>query len=251
MSSSHTKAAINLYAILRNLEELCEVDEASQGLIRGKQQSIRFSIQNGPSATLVFRDGKCKMTEDEGSSSIKLYFRSTDHFNRMIDGAANPIPVKGFTKLGFLTNEFNQLTKRLEYYLKPQPELLGDPDFFRQHTGFLLHTAAYALACIANYDRIGQEIAKRIPDGVVSLSIQESGQQVFLEAKGGRLKAMKSSTVPPRSFMIFDTVQSAGDLLSERADVHELVVRENLLLKGMMPMIQHLSDILSRVPLYI
>lgn len=251
MSISDTKASINLYAVLRNLEELCRLDESSRALVRASRQSVRFEVRDGPSATLVFADEACVMREGEGACSIKLYFRSSEHFNLMMDGKANPIPVKGFLKLGFLTKEFTGLTKRLEYFLKPTPSLLEDPQYFGIHTALLLNTAAFAVACIGNGDPVGQAIAARIPDGIIAISVRESGQQVFLRAERGRLAAMKSTNEAPRAFMIFDTVQATNDALSERVDVHELIVREKLQLKGLLPMVQNMSDLLSKVPQFI
>ncbi|MHA6533244.1 hypothetical protein [Paenibacillus sp. BAC0078] len=250
-SVHETKAAVNLYAVLGNLEELCRLDPISASLIQDKRNTIRFKIRNGPSADLIIADGSCSMREPGGAASIVLYFRSPEHFNRMIEGAASPIPLRGLTRLGFLTKEFTALSKRLEYYLKPSGELLLDSDYFAIHTRLLLNTAAYAVACIGSYDGIGQRIAARIPDGVISISIAESGQQVFLHCVKGRLKAMKSTSSVPGAFMIFDTVQSANDVLSERADVHELIVTERLKLKGMLPMIQHMNDILAKVPQFV
>lgn len=251
MSINNTKAAINLFAVLRNLEELCRLDETSRELIGSKRQSVALIVRNGPSATLIFADGVCTMREDEAPSDIKLYFRSSKHFNDMIDGKGSPIPLKGFTKLGFLTKTFTELTKRLEYYLKPTPDLLLNRDYFRVHTELLLNTAAYAVACIGNADEIGRAIAGRIPDGIIAISIGESGQQVFLQAKQGRLAAMKKTDISPSSFMIFDSIQSANDALSERVDVHELIVREKLQLKGLLPMVQNMSDLLSKVPQFL
>ncbi|MHA7965076.1 hypothetical protein ACX93W_13115 [Paenibacillus sp. CAU 1782] len=250
-SINDTKAAINLFAVLRNLEELCRLDKTSRELLGSKRQSVNFKVRNGPSATLVFADGVCTMREDEAPGDIKLYFRSGQHFNDMIDGKGNPIPLKGFMKLGFLTKTFTELSRRLEYYLKPTPTLLLDRDYFRVHTELLLNTAAYAVACIGNNDKVGKAIAGRIPDGIIAISIEESGQRVFLRAKQGRLTAMKSSDASPSAFMIFDSIQSANDALSERVDVHELIVREKLQLKGLLPMVQNMSDLLAKVPQFL
>lgn len=251
MSMSRTKAAINLFAVLRNLEDLCRVDEQASALIRGRRESVHFKMKNGPAASLIFSDGTCTMTDTGENASVKLYFRSTEHFNRMIDGQGKPIPLKGFTRLGFLTGPFTGLTKRLEYYLQPEPERLKNPDYFRLHTMLLLNTAARAVACIGNYDPVGKLIAQRIPDGVISLSVLESGQEIFLQAKQGLLKAMSQTPEPPRSFMVFDTIRSAHDALAEQADVHELIVKEKIRLKGLLPMIQHMNDLLPRVSLFL
>lgn len=251
MSSDYTRAAIHLHAVLRNLEELCTIDGTARSLVSGKERSVGFVIRGGPRAWLSFAGGACIMSEREGPGPIRLLFRSTGHFNRMMEGRGSPIPLGGFTRLGFLTTSFKELTKRLEHYLKPVKTQLDDPDFFRHHTRLLLNTAIYAVACIGNHDPVGQQIAKRIPDGVIAIRVKESGQEVFLQARGGSLTALKAAPEPAKSFMTFGTVQDAYDALSGQAGIHELIVRERLLLKGLLPMIQHMGDILAMVPGYL
>jgi len=107
-----TKANINLYAVLRNLEDLCELDEEMKGLIKDKDLAIQFSVKDGPEGLLEFKNGKCSFNPRSGNCSIKLYFKSPEHLNQMFDGKANPIPLKGITKINFLKNEFIKLTNR-------------------------------------------------------------------------------------------------------------------------------------------
>lgn len=251
MSEELTKAAVNLYAVLRNLEVLCRLDPESAAIIRGKTFSIRFSIRGGPAAYLHFKDGQCVMNDSPGTSPIVLYFRSPGHFNQMINGLANPIPLWGFTRLGRLTGEFTALTKRLEYYLKPDDDKLADPFYYELNTRLLLHTAVNALACIGNYDALGRQIARRIPDGILAIRIEENGEEVFLLAEQGQLTALKLAPAAPVALMIFDTVRSANEVLSEKANLFELIVTEQLRIKGKLPMVQHMSDILAKVPAFV
>jgi hypothetical protein len=251
MSMDYTKAAIHLSAVLRNLEELCVIDEAAQALIAGKQRSIQFIVRSGPTAWLNFSGGACTMSTTGGPNPIKLWFKSAEHFNAMMEGRANPIPIGGLTRLGFLTRDFTALTKRLEYYLKPEAESLKDPAYYQHHTRLLLNTAAYAVACIGNHDPVGRLIAERIPDGVISILNRESGQQVFLHAANGRLQAAKTPPDIAHSYMIFDNTQAVYDALSENVGLHELIISEKLQLKGLLPMVQHMGDLLAKVPLYL
>lgn len=55
-------AYINLYAVLGTLENLCEiVPEASAMLTNTKPISIGFEVKDGPSATITFKNGRCRM----------------------------------------------------------------------------------------------------------------------------------------------------------------------------------------------
>ena len=90
-------AAINLHAILRTMEDLCELDSTAAGLIHGAKTSIRFVIPEIKPMVLDFRNGQCKALEDaNASANMSLRFTGPEHFNRMVDGQANPIPTRGF-----------------------------------------------------------------------------------------------------------------------------------------------------------
>ena len=72
---------------------------------------------------------------------------SEAHLNKMFDGNSNPIPLKGFTKLGFLDKEFSKVTDKLEYYLKPTPELLEDPNYLNINTNIYFNYSYKCFAC--------------------------------------------------------------------------------------------------------
>ena len=69
-----TKARINLFAILRNIEDLCEMDPVSKDLIKGGKLGVEVNVPEVGSAVLTFADGKCKFTRGKGKSALKLYF---------------------------------------------------------------------------------------------------------------------------------------------------------------------------------
>src|SRR5690554_4639181 len=103
MKAAKARACINLHAVLRNLEDLCALDEESKAIIQGRNLAIRFSVKGVPKSIVTFADGKCTVAKTEtGQYNMNLYFNSPDHFNQMIEGEKNPIPTKGFRHIGFL-----------------------------------------------------------------------------------------------------------------------------------------------------
>ena len=131
MKDARTLAYINLFAVLGAIPYLCELDREAAELIQGEAVSVGFAVKGGPEATLFFGGGKCRMVPGVERCEIKLPFSSCEKFNGLIDGTVTPIPSKGFTKIQFLLKKFTKLTDRLSAYLRPAPEALDDPEFFR------------------------------------------------------------------------------------------------------------------------
>lgn len=250
MADELTKANINLFAVLRNLEDLCELDEETKKLVAGKNISIAFHVKDGPNAVISFKDGKASLTRGKGSASIKLFFTSPEHMNKMFDGKANPIPLKGISKIGFLKNEFTKLTDRLAYYLKPTDQLLENPDYMKINTVLTAHTAFFALAEIGNYDRIGKLNAGRIDDGVISIAVK-NGPAINITAKSGKLTSAKGLGTSPRAFMTFSCVQIANAILNGKMDTYTCIGTGDFEVKGFMPMLDNMNKLLSQVPSYL
>ena len=65
MIDQKTLAYINMYAILGALENLCELAPEAPSLLTNKKPiRIGFEVKGGPSATLTFKNGKCRMEND-------------------------------------------------------------------------------------------------------------------------------------------------------------------------------------------
>lgn len=250
MKNQSTLAYINLNAVLRNIQDLCRLDTEAKAMIQGVREAITFNIRGGGRATLVIRDGQCKMTTKKVKDTIHLYFTSCEHFNKMVDGEANPIPLKGLTKLKFLTGTFMELTKRLEYYLRPEPELLEDPAFKLIHTELTLYTAAYAIGAIGNQDPVGHKVAGAIPDGIIAMEIG-GGPAVSIQVKQGHLNVVQKKADNPRSIMAFSDMDAAYGLLSGEVDSYTSIASEKLMLSGFIPMLDNLNKLLFKVSEYL
>ena len=252
MSFAKIKANLNLYAVLKNLEDLVVYDEEIKKVSKDWIMSIQFTVKNGPKAYVIFRDGKCEVGRGKCKRpAARLFFTSPAHLNKMFDGKANPIPNKGFTKLGFLTKEFPKATEKMEYYLKPTDELLKDPDYLAINTRFTLNTAAFALKEMFELDPVGQLNASHIPDGILMLKVLPDGPAAHLKFNKGLISVHKGSVEAPSALMMFKDMKVANDLLNGKSDAFSAVAAGDVMMKGRIPMIEATNIVLDRIQHYL
>ena len=246
------KAYLNLHAVLQNLEDLVKLDEQSARLIKDWEVTIEFIVRNGPSAFVEFKNGVCRHggTAHE-NPTIRLYFTSAGHLNRMFDGKATAIPLKGFLQLGFLKREFSQLTDRLTYYLRPK---LGKPDdegYLELSTILTLQTALYAVKVLAMLEPTAKEIAAHIPAGVLEVEVLPAGPCLHLTFGKGGISVAKGAAKRPMAKMAFKDLRVVNALLTGQVDGFLAVANGDVVLQGQLPMIDNLNLILDRVPRYL
>lgn len=250
MKDARTMANINMYAVLPNLVELLAYDSQAKEKLSGRSITIAFHVKDGPYGRLQLSDQGSNFTRKKGPANIKLYFKSPTHFNNMIDGKANPIPLKGFTYLKFLTTDFVALTDRLVYYLRPNVEHLQNPNYFKINTYLSAYTAFYALAEIGNQDPIGKLSAKRIPEGNILVSV-ENGPALYIHANHGHLTVTKGYPEKHRSAMSFQSMGTANDMLNGKVDSYTCIASGQLQMKGFIPMLDHMNKLLGQVQQYL
>jgi hypothetical protein len=252
MDASYVKACLNLFAVLQNLEELIQHDREAARLAETWRIGIQFIVRKGPSVRVGFANGNCRVDrETRTTSDVKLYFTSPDHLNRMMDGNATPIPLKGFSRLGFLTREFPKLTDRLEVYLKPDEDRLSDPAFMALNTRMTLYTAAFAARELALHDSIGRLIAPSIPDGAITLQILPAGPAATLRFDKGAIHVEKTAAESPDALMQMDGIDTAHAFLNGRLDAFSAIAGGRIRIRGRIPMIDAMGTILDRVPHYL
>ena len=246
------RAHLNLYAVLQNLEDLVRLDTEIAEMSRDWDISIQFLVRDGPEAFVEFKNAVCRHERGRHERpSVKLYFTSAQHLNRMFEGAANPIPLKGFTKLGFLKKDFASLTERLEYYLRPKADRPENDDYLRISTIFMLHTAMYAAAELAALDPTCRLVASRIPDGALQAEVGPDGPYVHVMFDNGSLTARKGAAEKPMAVMTFKDIRTVNDLLNGRLDTFQATVEGVIKLKGQISMVENFNLILDRVGDYL
>jgi hypothetical protein len=246
------KAYLNLHAVLQNLEDLVKLDEQMAKLIRDWELTVAFSVRNGPSAFVEFKNGVCRHgTAAHENPTFKLYFTSAGHLNRMFDGKATPIPLKGFFRLGFLKREFAQLTDRLTYYLRPE---LGKPDdesYLKINAILTLQTALYAVKVLAMLEPTSKKIAAHIPAGALQVEVLPAGPCLHLVFDKGGVSVAKGAAKRPMAKMAFKDFRVVNALLTGKLDGFLAAANGDVVLQGQLPMVDNLNLILDRVPRYL
>ena len=253
MKDTKTMAYINMYGILGSLGDLCQYSPEAKKLASGKQGkpiAVSFVVKDGPSMTLRFDNGSCKVAPGGSSCDIRLPFSGCEKFNGMIDGTVTPLPSKGFTKLGFLTKNFTGMTKILETYLRAKPEDLAQSDFFSASTVIMFHLIAQAVSQIGNHDKIGRFSASNIVDGTIVLSIAGSARAAIV-VKDHHLTTTREIPEHYHAIMEFADIKLARDLFEGKVSTLGCVGNGLITMKGNLSMLDNINRILDRVALYL
>jgi len=252
MSFDLIKANLNLYAVIQNLEDLVAHDREMADMARDWDLSIQFTVAGGPKAHIIFKDGNCIVGRGKCQSpSIILFFTSPAHLNRMFDGKGNPIPLRGFTKIGFLTKKFPKLTEKLEYYLKPTDELLKDKNYLEMNTRFTINTAAFAAREIALLDPVGKMAASHMMNGKIQFKIFPDGPGVYIDFSDRDITVTKGEAQKPMAVMNLMGMKTANDFLNGKKDAFTAIAGGDVVIKGQTSMLDSLSLILDLIPKYL
>jgi len=252
MNAQMIKANLNLYAVLKNLEDLVSHDPETALRVKDWRASIALLVRGGPKAYVEFKEGGCAVGPSKSRRpSIVLFFTSPDHLNRMMDGKANPILLKGFTKLAFLKKDFTWVTDKLAYYLKPTDALLEDPHYLELNTRLTLCTAAFAAREIGRHDPIGKLATGRGGNGTVNMKILPDGPAVHVRFREGAIHADRGEADSPAALMHMKDWKVANAFLNNKTDPFTAIASGEVIIKGRIPLLESLSSILDRIPHYL
>lgn len=251
MTDAKTLAYINMYAILGAIENLCELDEEASNLAKPKKPvSIGIAVTDGPSATLTFKNGRCRMQQGIEGCDVLLPFSNCEKFNGMIDGTVTPIPSKGYSHIGFLLKNFMTITDILTKYLRASEEDLKDDKFFEISTKLMFYVITVAIAQIGNNDAIGTFSASQIPDGMVEVSIKNC-VSAGIRVKDHHLVTIKQKPERFHSKMEFENIRIARDLFDGKINALACIGEGKIGMYGLVNMIDNVNRILDRVALYL
>lgn len=245
-----TRARINLNGVLRALEQLPALDPQTALSVAGTRETIQFSAPGVATVRLVIGGGGIGHFVGAGPATIKLFFPRPAMVNKMFDGTGNPIPVKGFSRLGYLTGPFTHITDRLSYYLRPTAELLADPDYRTANSTLTLYLAVYAMAEIGNGDVAGREVASHMADGDIQLAVK-AGPALTLSCRNHRLQVKPGVAKNWRAKMIFADLESAGEVLRGELASYTAIGRGLIELGGYVPLLDNMNKLLGLVPRYL
>lgn len=246
-------AYANMYGILGTLVKLCEIDEQAIGILKAlkKDVSLCFSIKGDISRTFHFSKNGCEITEGSDGCNCKMNFNSYESFNRLINDGKPGLPTKGIvTLLSFLLGDFTKLTNRLTELLRPTEENLKNSDFYKESTILTMYTVAGAVAGLANSDSIAKISAENTVDGDVLLGIKETAYAT-IRVKEHRFSVIYKETENPRAVMEFSDIALANGLFAGTVSTINEMCKGNIVIKGMISMIDNINRILDRVSVYL
>lgn len=250
MADQVALARVNVFAVLRCLESLSPFDDEAKSIAAGRREVVQFTVGGAGAARLEIGGGSIRFHPGGGPRSVHLWFPSAAAANAMFAGTGNPIPLKGFTKLGWLQGPFTRLTAILASYLRPDPARLGDAAYRAANAALSLRAAAYALAEIGNWDEAGRLNAARMADGEILVAAR-GGPELTIKAEGGRLSCLDGPPAARRARMVFSDLDAAGELLRGESDSYTSMGAGKLELGGYVPMLDHMNKILGLVPRYL
>lgn len=250
MHHARTMGHINLFAVLRVIEDLCRLDVVARKLISKADVCVEFRVRGGPRGALRFENGHCRFVPEVKGAKILLYLNSCDHFNAMVAGEKKPVLLRGITRIKFLSKEFGELIRRLEYFLKPAGGLIHDSGFRSIHTELALHTAIYALVQIANHDPEMAAWVHAMPQGAIAVDVQDGPSLTIVNEKG-ILAAYSERASAPRARMLFMDMQTVFQILSGSGDALTAIATGRIQLSGFIPMLDSVDKLLLRVGHYL
>lgn len=261
MSHEDVRARLNLFAVLPNLEDVVRDDPEMRALVADARVGVRFTVAGGPSTTVRFAGGVCTVgpqpprgeTAQTGASgpTVHLAFTSSNHLNKMFDGKGQPIPLWGFTHLGFLTRQFTQLTDRMAYYLAPTDELLRHPGYLAMNTLLTLNTAAFAVPVLLGHDPECVPLRHGLSQGTVVIKVLPDGPAVSLVCGASGVLPVKGELTHPSALVLLKDLQTANDFLAGKLDTFVAVVTGDVQLRGRVAMVDNLALVLDRVGKYL
>ncbi|MFT4042640.1 MAG: hypothetical protein QM673_05685 [Gordonia sp. (in: high G+C Gram-positive bacteria)] len=241
-------AEINAHAVLGALPRLAELaPEAAAILDRlHKPTTLHLKVRGGPSAHYTFSAGGISIGERRAPGPT-LLFASPKHFNAVIAGTAQPIPLSRPSGIGFLKSVFTPLTALLESNLRGT-----DPDAPPSETTTLLtlHVAAIAITIVGNHDESGQFSAAHMADGDLDIEVGDH-IRYRVEIKDHRLRLDDNLNDPPRAALRFADLDVAGGILSGRESALACLCDGRVAMRGYIPLVDNTNRILDRVGTYL
>jgi len=271
MSHDVIRARLNLYAVLPNLEDVVREDPEMRELVSDARVTVKLLVAGGPRAYVRFANGACSVGRGSGPEaagapagsraassadanampSVILSFASASHLNNMFDGKSSPIPLWGFNRLGFLKNEFTELSDRMAYYLAPTAELLEHPGYLAMNTRLTLSTAAFAVPVLLESDPECRALRHAIGSGTIVLKVLPDGPSVSLVCGASGVIPVKGELPHPSSLILMRDMATANAFLNGELDTFVAAATGEVQIWGHVKPVDAIALVLDRIPKYL
>ena len=255
MNREKILARLNLHAVLPLLEEVVAEDIEARELVRGWNAVIQFSVLGGPAAHLVFTNGRLEVKRGRYRwPTVAFTLTSAAALNKMFSGSGFAIPLvwKGFWHPVMLSR-FMKLTKRLDAYMKADygkgaaGKGSNDADGFDLALKLFLYAAIFGIKEVGENDPDVSQVVAALPDGTAELRVLPDGPVAHISVRNGRFSPARGKAPGASVFMEFRDGRVAMELFQGRLDAMAAIGKCDIVLRGLIPLVDGLSAIMDRL----
>lgn len=246
------KAEIYLRAVLPTLTDLVELDTKAKEIIGNKKIKILFNLRNGSRSLISIENGAIKsVINPPDSADIHLFFVSPEHAIGVFEQGKLPIILKGIFKISFLRNEFDSLSKRLEYFLKPSGTFTREERKISVLLQFKF--ALRAGEVLGELEPTSQAILKNTPPGILMIKVEDIGAEAYFGNIGGKWRYIEKpdDKYKVTSILSLKNLETAEAMLVNKLDTFSALGLGNMRICGLIPLIDNVGLVLGRINLYV
>ncbi len=245
------KSAIYLKAVLPSLADLVQLDKKAKEIIQSANEKIFFSLKNGEKAFLKIENGSIFYSPEKiESPTIHILLMSPTHAVQVFEQGKLPFLLKGFTRISFLKRNFDSLTKRLEYYLKGGQSYTEEEK--KIYAILQLKTALRSAEVLAEKEEVSKKILAGTPQGILKISVESidfSTYFGYIDEKWKYIDQLSGQTVS--SVLSLKDLETAELLLTNKLDTFAGLGMGKIYIAGIIPIIDNVGLVLSRITQYI
>lgn len=246
-------ARLHMRAVLPLLEDIAAFDGATQELTKGWDGIIQFQIPGKIATALIFDKGTLEIFRgDYKGSKATLSFPTARNLNEVFQGKTKKEPVPNLTALKHLSKltKIENLLKRLEYYLKPDPKILKDPTIKAFCLRLKIYVLAFGLKQVGEHDPELKIIAPTLRNGIVQIGVK-NGVCAHIAIENGKLYPAKGAALKPNALMEINDFDTAWDMVEGNLDLFAAVGTGRIKLRGYIALLEGINPLLDRLSWYL
>jgi hypothetical protein len=247
-------ARLHLMAILPLLEDIIEFDKNVQQLVKGWNGAFQFRLPQAKAAvTLVFTNGLLTVKkENQPRQCAALTFKNARFLNDVFQGKTQKSPRPNLLSLLQLKKilQLDQVLQKLEFYLKPEDDLLNNPDTFEFCVKLALYALAFGLKEIGENDPDLITLSHHIPDGTLEIRVSED-PVVHVAVRGGKFYPTRGRAEYANTILELRDWNTAWALVQGNLDNFAAVGSGDIKLRGYLPLMEEISPLMDRLALYL
>ncbi|GFP43858.1 hypothetical protein HKBW3C_02988 [Candidatus Hakubella thermalkaliphila] len=256
MNKEKILSYIYLHSILPQLEEIVEFDETAKDIIRNWNASFQFDVNNGPKVVLIFKEGKLGVKREKISfPTVSFWFPNFRSLNKMMEGKSVVPPWWGFWHIPLL-KKFDNLTKKIESYLRPTDEFLKNEENLKFNLKIALYSLLWGIKAVAENDasfKVKRAMAtiSRFQNYTFQLEILPDGPYGYISVSDGKLLPSKGRYQSPTAILQVKDVEVAKKMFKQELDFMIALGTGDLRIIGLISFVEAISIVMEKLSEYL